>query len=477
MSTTPLEARRRRAARLALYGGLAALVAVLFLLTRVLERVLAHRAEWGEVDWEALPEVELLRQYVRLPTVAGREILGAEFLRQQLADAGVEATLEPLGEGSANLWALLEGESRETLVLHHHIDVSPVGDAADWLFPPFDATVEGPWLYGRGAFDMKSYAIAQLAAFLDVAASERPRRRSLMLLATSDEESDSRLGTQWLLWRHPELAERMWTVFTEGGTVEALSAEEIKYWGIEAFQFQLVRARACSPSRARLEALVADLGSWPANDVPPVVTPELATFFADYAPTRSRRLTRLHLASPEELLVNRRGLDRLPTFARDLMRSSVSAWPIEAAAGGGFSVAINLLLAPGADVAETVSRLLPEWVRHGVAWRIEAPEGSTHGSPVDSPAFRAAAATLARAHPETVVGSHFLPYNITDARFFRRAGIDTYGLSTFLFFTTDTIRADRTNERVPLPGFVSGVELYKEIVRRLVLDGEGLARE
>ena len=472
MPASLFEEKRRRAARAALYGGLVTLAAVLFVLSNLIGRFLEHRTRWGEVDWESLPEVQLLQEYVRLPTVAGREILGAEFLRRQLADAGVDATLEPIGDGSANLWALLEGDSPETLVLHHHIDVSPADNVEEWLHPPFAATVEGPWLYGRGVFDMKSYAVAQLAAFLDIAASDRPRRRSLMLLATSDEESDSRLGTQWLIWQHPELLERMWTVFTEGGIVEALTPDDIKYWGVEASQFQLVRARACSSARGRLEGLLEDLVSWPATEIPPVVTPELKTFFADYGPTRSRRLTRFHLGAPETLLFNRRGLNRLPPFARDLMRSSTSPWSIEEEPDGGYSLAINLLLAPGADVSGTIDTLLPEWLRHGIAWRIDPPEGSAQGSPVDGVAFRSAIESLRQAYPATAVGSYFLPYNITDARFFRRQGVDTYGLSPFLFFTTDTVRADQTNERIPLPGFVSGVEIYTEVVRRLVFDSD-----
>lgn len=455
---------------MALYAGLGALVVVLVLLSVLIGRALEHRSRWGETDWQSLPEVRMLQDYVRVPTIAGQEILGAQFLRDLLASEGIEATLEPLAEGSANLWAVLDGESPETLVLHHHIDVSPAADAEAWLHSPFAAEVEGPWLYGRGVFDMKSYAAAQLVAFLDIARSKRPRRRSLMLLATSGEESGSRIGTQWVLAQHPELVERMWAVFTEGGVVEALTPDDIKYFGIEAFQFQLVRTRACSPTRARLEDLLVDLASWPATDIPPVVTPSLESFFADYAPTRSRRLTRLHLGAPRDLLFNRRGLNRLPPFARDLMASSAAAWPITEDPGGGFSVAINLLLAPGSDVSQTTARLLPEWLRHGIAFSVGGQEGAAHGSPLNHPAFVAAVESLRQAYPTTPVGSYFLPYNVTDARFFRRLGIASYGYSPFLFFTTDTVRADQPNERIPLPGFVSGVEIYVDAIRRLVLD-------
>lgn len=468
-SRSPLEARRRRAARLALYGGLAALVAFLWIFGRIAERALRPGSQWGDIRWTDRPEVELLRDYVRVPTLPGQEILGAEFLRDRLAEAGIEATLEPIGEGQANLWAILEGDDPGALVLHHHVDVSPVPDAEDWVHPPFSAEVEGPWLYGRGAFDMKSYAAAQLEAFLSVARSDRPRRRSLMLLATSDEESGSRLGTRWVLERHPELVERMWGVLTEGGAAEALSPDDIKYWGIEAFQMRLVRVTACSPSRERLQAIRHDLRVWPANDQRIVLTPETLAFFANYGPSRSQLRTRNSLGSPESVVRERWRFDRLPQFVRDLLRNATASWPIEERADGTFRLPITLLLVPGADVDSAIRELLPAWLTHGVELVISPPEGSAGGSSLDHPLHRALVASLEHAHPEATVGSYFLPYNITDARFFRHHDVPAYGYSPFLFFTTDTVRADRTNERIPLPGFVSGVEIYRDLVQRLVL--------
>lgn len=466
----PLEARRRRAARLALYGGLAALVVALWLSGLLVRRALELGSQWGDTDWSARPEVALLRDYVRIPTIPGSEILGAEFLRDRLAEAGVEATLEPIGNGHANLWAILEGESPETLVLHHHIDVSPVGDAEDWLHPPFAAEIEGPWLYGRGVFDMKSYAVAQLEAFLAVARSDRPRRRSLMLLATSDEESGSRLGTRWLLSQHPELARRMWGVLTEGGAVEALSPDQIKYWGVEAFQMQVVRATACSPGRERLEALRTDLSAWPAGEQPVVLTPEAVAFFRDYGPSRSYERTRNSMRHPQSVLRQRWRFDQLPQFARDLLRNASVPRAIEQRPDGSYALPITLLLVPGADAETAVDALLPAWVMHGLSWSVGQPEGSSVGSPLDHPLHLALVESLEREYPEAAVGSYFLPYNVTDARFFRRHGVPAYGYSPFLFFTTDTVRADRTNERIPLPGYVSGAQLYRALVERLVLD-------
>ncbi len=68
------------------------------------------------------------------------------------------------------------------------------------------------------------------------------------------------------------------------------------------------------------------------------------------------------------------------------------------------------------------------------------------------------------------MGGIFLPWTVTDSRYFREHGIPSYGFSPFLFFSTDTVRVDRLNERIPLPGFISGLEIYSQLVLRLVTD-------
>ena len=469
MPSQGLEAGKRRAARFALYGGLVTLGIAMAALVGSMNRLLEEKGRWAEQRLEDDPYVELLRDYVRLPTITGQEKLGAEFLREQLAAAGIDATLEPIGDGQANLWAILEGEDPEALVLHHHIDVTSVQNPEEWVQPPFEAVIDGPFLYGRGVFDMKSYGVAQLAAFLDIAKSGKPLRRSLMLLATSDEERGGKLGTQWVLSQHPELAERMWGVLTEGGAVEALNPEQIKYWGIEASQMRIIRARACSPSRSRLEALRDDLAQWPATDRPVQITPELLRFFETYGPTRSYQWTRVGLAETNILLRDQRWFDLLPSFLRDLMVDSVVAQSITGSPEEGYTLDLTILLVPGTDPEEALTRLLPDWLTHGITLSIPPAEGAAHGSSLNHPLFLDTAAALQDAYPDATVGSYALPYNITDARFFRDRGIPTYGYSPFLFFSTDTVRADRLNERIPLPGFVSGVELYIDTVRELVL--------
>src|SRR4051812_33470387 len=55
-------------------------------------------------------------------------------------------------------------ESGRSLILQAHVDVVPAGPAAMWSEFPFEPTVEGDWMFGRGAADMKPGHAANLFA-------------------------------------------------------------------------------------------------------------------------------------------------------------------------------------------------------------------------------------------------------------------------------------------------------------------------
>jgi acetylornithine deacetylase len=56
-------------------------------------------------------------------------------------------------------------EIGRTLILQSHIDIVPEGPLSMWTRPPYQPTVDGDWLYGRGAGDMKAGHASMFAVF------------------------------------------------------------------------------------------------------------------------------------------------------------------------------------------------------------------------------------------------------------------------------------------------------------------------
>jgi acetylornithine deacetylase/succinyl-diaminopimelate desuccinylase-like protein len=462
----------RRASRLALYGSVLLVLGVTWLLVATLDRPLAteETERWVFTDFLHDPAVLMLQHYVQIDTseATGNEVAGARFLAAQLAAAGIPAEIEVIGGRHANLYARLDGADPHPLVLHNHIDVADV-DLREWINPPFAGRIELPWIWGRGVFDMKSVAVAELLAMADLKRSGRPLRRSVLFLATGSEESgDSRTGAQWVIREHPDLVHSFWALLTEGGTVEARSRVDVKYWGTEIGQKHFARVRVCG-DRQRLVELRQALIDRGYTRTDLHLDPAVAEVLRLYGRSRDARSMRDLLADPVALLGDPASFRLLPPYVQSMLRDEAVPFSVQPAAGGGDQLLIMLHLLPGRRAADVFDQLLPPWLLHGLRVSVEEVPGSPEPSSTSHPAFRAILATLKDEYPDFTAGPFFLPWTATDARHFRAAGVPSYGFSPFLIMSTDTYQVDQQNERLGLPGFLAGVEVYRRLLRRLVL--------
>lgn len=471
MELIKIDPVRRRKYRIISYSVIAAGLAALIGGTWILDTFFQPLPQkvWTEEELLEHPDVQLFRDYVRIDTTraTGNEVEGAEFLAAQLDAVGIPTHVERLGNGHANMWGILEGEKREAIVLHNHIDVYEIKKPEMWNFPPFAGEISGPWMYSRGVFDMKSVTITQLRAMQELARREQKPKLSIVFLATSGEETGSDLGVRWVLDNHPELVERFAMVLTEGGVVEPKSQEEIKFWGVEFAQKRFATLWACSESRDQLEQLAQEIDDWGEVNQTWRLTPEVEIFSKVYGPSRDSPTYESLLVNASETLLDHAEFNQLPDYLKASFREEVATFPIEEDPEGGYRMRIILHLLQGSDVDSLRARLLPDWLLHGIAVAAEPPLGSTEGSPVNNPAFQTVLETVRESYPDTPVGPHFLPWSATDSRFFREAGIPSYGFSPFLIFSTDTYRVDAVDERISLPGFLTGLDLYIKVLDNL----------
>jgi acetylornithine deacetylase/succinyl-diaminopimelate desuccinylase-like protein len=423
MRIAPTNLSNHKLGRTVLYGSIIIAIVALVLSSYLLGRPDEQRADqtWGYINYSNLPEVQLLQEYVRINTntESGSEIEGARFLARQLEAAGIEATIESFDENRANLWAIIEGKSPEAVVLHNHIDVSPILNPDKWMHPPFEAFMDLPWLYGRGTFDMKSVAIAQLQAMIDLKESGVQPERSVIFLATGGEESGSELGTQWILRQHPELVERFWAVLTEGGVAEASSADQIIYWGIEVGQRKYVNVYFCGNSRSQLEGVWTALIARAAEPRRGQVTPAIRSFVESWAPTRGHPLMRSRLASPDAFVLDSVALDGFPRHIQSLFLSEATPFGVEKSPGGGYQLRVVIQLIPGAEFDQVRTELLPKWLTHGLNVRMEPQAAGHMVSSTDHPVYLHAQSILEEnLSGSGTVGPWILTWSGTDSRFF-----------------------------------------------------------
>jgi len=469
-----VERRRRAAARAALYGSLALVAAATFTARTFfhLPATGGPETNWYGVAWKSKTPVRVLQQYLRIDTTdkTGDELAAALFLATPLEAAGIPVHIETVGKHT-NLWATLEGDDPHPLILLSHIDVEPVLAASEWEHPPFAGVVDPPYIVGRGAFDMKSYTVAQLLAVLDLAAKHPRPRRSVRLLATAGEESGSDLGVRWLVAEHPELFRDAWAVITEGGVVEARNLESLKYWGIEIGQKRFAEAVACAPTRHRLLDLRADIADFGFHSTGLIVDPEVRRFWQVYRSSRDLEALRRLLEDPAVFAHDPAEFLDLPLYLQSMLRNELIPFLPEPAPGGGFRMRMIFHLLPGADLEAAKRELLPPWMTGGVAVTFRPPPPPAAISPADHPVVEAIDAELRRDYGRPVAGPYFLPWSASDSRFLRPLGIPCYGFAPFLLLTPETERMGQSNEKITLPGLVQGADLYRRIVKRLAMAG------
>ncbi len=136
--------------------------------------------------------IELARQLIQKKSVTPEDNGCQQLIADFLQPLGFESSHLKFGEVK-NLWAATSG-SGPLLVFAGHTDVVPAGPEDQWTFPPFDATVNDGYLYGRGAADMKSSIAAMMVATKRVMANHSLRGR-MGFLITSDEEGPAVDGT------------------------------------------------------------------------------------------------------------------------------------------------------------------------------------------------------------------------------------------------------------------------------------------
>jgi len=186
----------------------------------------AQEPNWSQIEEETMRHFQAI---LRLDTSnpPGNETLVVEYLKSVLDKEGIETRVFANDPKRANLIARLRGNGKKRPVLiMGHTDVVTV-DPTKWKYPPFSATREGGYVYGRGATDDKDNVVACLMVMLMLKRMNTPLDRDVIFLAEASEEGGGADGIGYMVREHFDEIDAEYC-FAEGGGV-VRSGGKIQY--------------------------------------------------------------------------------------------------------------------------------------------------------------------------------------------------------------------------------------------------------
>ena len=190
----------------------------------------------SHLDRHAHDDIRLLQTLVRLRTVnppgenydaitslLARELaaLGLATRRLAVPSAWLKKYLPPEQRDHPrfNVLGRWNVGAAKTIHFNAHYDVVPAG--GDWRHgDAFSGSLERGWIYGRGAADMKGSIASLLLALRALRATQVQPRCNVEVSFTADEETDSALGSAWLVQQAGLRAD--YAVVMEGGEGQAI---------------------------------------------------------------------------------------------------------------------------------------------------------------------------------------------------------------------------------------------------------------
>jgi len=163
--------------------------------------VSAQTPDWKTFDEETIRHFQALLRFDTMDP-PGNEKPAADYLQQVLEKEGIPTKVFALEPNRPNVVARLKGNGRKRpLLVMAHTDVVNV-DPKKWTFPPFSATRNGGYIYGRGTVDDKDNVVSALMTAIQLKRMNVPLDRDVIFLFEGGEEGTTRIGIEYMVNQH-----------------------------------------------------------------------------------------------------------------------------------------------------------------------------------------------------------------------------------------------------------------------------------
>jgi len=427
----------------------------------------------------------LLSEYIQINTTnpPGNETLTAEFFAQQLRQRGLDPKIFSSAPGRDNVVARLKGRgdhNKGPLLLYHHMDVV-TADPAEWTHDPLSGDIEGGFIYGRGALDMKCFGIMHLMALDMLLEQDVSLDRDIIFMAAADEEQEGAYGAAWMVENHwDEIAPEI--VWDEGGYgIRGLLKDELIFYVSVAEKNGLWTKLIASgePGLGSIprgnnpvDVLTAALHKLQKHSFPPRLTDTSAEMLRRLGKTAEFPQSFLlqHARNPLLWLLVSRALAGMTTL-NAMMRNLVTPTMLHASEKENVitsqaKAVLDVRLLPDEDPVQFFARLQDLLADERL--RLETPDDLSMPAVTafEHPFFAGLEAGITGMVPDCQVAPMLTPGG-TDSRFFRRKGISAFGLIPIIIDPDELERMHGIDERISVDNLVLGLRVVADVVERV----------
>lgn len=449
----------------------------------------------GQLLGETEQEVTRLLSYlIQIDTTnpPGNETEAAEYLARDLTKEGFTCELFESAPGRGSVLTRLKGTSeRPSLLLLSHLDVV-AANTSEWDVNPFGGVVKDGFVWGRGAFDMKSMTAVEVMVMKLLKRHGVKLKGDVIFAATADEEKGGETGAGWLVRNHPEKV-RADYVLNEGGGL-AMPIEGKNFYTVQTAEKGIlwlkIRAKGTpghgsKPGVAdnailRMNRVVERLGNYRSKIV---LVPTVKEYISEVAKRNTTaRKDLIHLL--EEPAGGDQFLDQLgrkDRFLAENVRAMVRMTLAPTVIRGGVKENIipseceavfDCRILPGqspVEVLATIRGLLEDVGLDMLEFEtIQANDPSE--SPLKTPFYGRIVDVLKEFEPDCSVAPE-MSTGGTDSRFWRKMGSVCYGFQPMrsdLPFGEMLKMIHGVNERISVENLVFGTSVLYRVVERFV---------
>lgn len=436
------------------------------------EKVLPH----------ALQPADLLQQLIRFDTTnpPGNEKPCIEFIDKILRQAGIETQILARDPSRPNLIARYPGQGHAPpFLMYGHVDVVTT-ENQQWQHPPFEGRLVDGYVWGRGALDMKGAVAMMTAALIRAASANIKPAGDIILAVLSDEEAGGRYGAKFLVEKHPAaFANVKYAIGEFGGA--SMYIRKKAFYPIQVAEKQICwmsaaikgpAGHAAMPVKgaamAKLGRLLTQLDN---VSMPPHITPvtrqmiqAMAAELPPPAGTLLKQLLNPMLTGSILKLLGERGRQFMPLFYNTVTPTVVRGGSKINVIPAEIELQLDGRLLPGYTPAD-ILRELRQTIDPQIPIEVLAYEPTA--SEPDMTLFPHLKKILQEMDPDGHPIPMILP-GVTDARFFAKLGIQTYGFTPmklppdFNFFST----VHSGDERIPADAVEFGANAIYRLIQR-----------